>query len=297
MPIPADRPVMDVANENYDVATPTVIPVSKVAARAWLEANMTSAPAITVCQYKPPRGPQKWKPRKAAANDNQTEVLPIIEALRRDDRCSDISWVIRYRLLCDVVGSSLFDDEIGLGERGINIESRSLNPAGAAFDKAFKGMTETSLAGGEISYREPRQTVKQRLSTGQRTVAANDNSDTRTQAPLRLAKSEDERIARIDGQPILAALRVGIGDVLPPFEDAVLDGLTLTEIGGGLGFKWKARSAEAKWRVYSGIDRMRDQWRLIDRHMAAEAAACDRRVEARRAELAAKQAAYLGLAA
>ncbi|QND59846.1 hypothetical protein [Mesorhizobium huakuii] len=158
-------------------------------------------------------------------------------------------------------------------------------------------MTATNLPGGEISYRETRHTVKQRVSVGQRTLASNDDSDTRTQAPLRLMKSEDERIARIDGQPILAALRVGIGNALDPFEDAALDGATLTEIGDRLGFRWKARSAEAKWRVYLAIDRMRDQWRLIERQMAAEAAACRRRVETRRAELIAAQRSYLGTAA
>jgi hypothetical protein len=301
LPIPDERPVMDVANDNNPIRTsfdvPVDIPASKVAARAWLEAAMASAPAITVCKYRPPRGPNKWKPRKIAANDNTPHGIPLIEELRRDGRESDISWVLRYRLLYEVVGASPFDDEIGLGEKGINIEARSLNPGGAAFSNSFNRMTTTTLPGGEISYREPRQTVKQRVSIGQRTIAANDNSDTRTQAPLRLMKSEDERIARIDGEPILAALRVGIGEWLTPFEDAVLDGLTLTEIGDGLGFKWKARSAEAKWRVYLAIDQMRDQWRLIERQMAAEAAACNRRVEARRAELAAERAAYLGLAA
>ncbi|MET3523742.1 hypothetical protein [Mesorhizobium abyssinicae] len=101
----------------------------------------------------------------------------------------------------------------------------------------------------------------------------------------------------IDGQPILAALRAGLGDLLIPFEDAVLDGCTLTEIGEDLRHRWKARSAKAKWVVYGGIDSLRDQWQMIDRQMAAQAAACSRRVDARRNELAPAEAQYLGLAA
>lgn len=292
-----DRPVMDAASQNYDIAVPTVIPSAKVAARHELADLMKTAPAITYCSYRRPRGPNKWKPGKIAANDNEKEVLPVIEALRRDKRESDIHWVLRYRMLCEVVGATPYDDEAGLGEEGINVEARSLRLSGKAFDKSFQKMTAISLPGGEISYREQRHTVKQRVSIGQHTNSVADEDADRTQTPLRLAKSEDERIARIDGQPILAALRAGIGDLLVPLEDAILDGLTMTEIGDSLGFKWKARSAEAKWRVYAGIDRMRDQWRMIDRQMAAEAAACDRRVEVRRNELAAARASYLGLAA
>ncbi|MGO4843010.1 hypothetical protein AB4144_63140, partial [Rhizobiaceae sp. 2RAB30] len=80
-------------------------------------------------------------------------------------------------------------------------------------------------------------------------------------------------------------------------EDAVLGRLTLTEIGASMGYKHKARSARAKVLVYTAIDRLRDQWRLIDRQMKAQEAACERRVEARRAELQADLVRYLGLAA
>jgi hypothetical protein len=110
-------------------------------------------------------------------------------------------------------------------------------------------------------------------------------------------KSEDERIARIDGEPILAALRAGMGDLVHFFEDVVLGQWTLTQLGESLGYKHKARSREAKILVYTAIDRLREQWRLVDRQMAAAAAECNRRVEARRAELKAERAAYLGLAA
>lgn len=293
------KAVFDAANDNAmrtDFVVPISIPPSKAEEREWLAGLMEGQP-ITYGKYHPPRGPMKWKPRKyTAANDN-TEPLPIIEALRRDGRESDIQWVLRYRLLAEVVGATPFDNEIGMGEEGINIEVRSLNPAGAAFEKSFGAMTSTCLPGGEISYRETRRTVKQRVSIGQRTLAGDRDGESRTQVPLRLAKSEDERIARIDGQPILFALRVGLGEHMEPFEKAVLAGDTLTSIGDWLGFRWKARSAEARWRVYGALDRLRDQWRMIDRQMAAEAAACEHRVEARRRELAAEKAAYLGLAA
>ncbi|RWC09102.1 hypothetical protein [Mesorhizobium sp.] len=300
-----DTPVFDVANNNLQVAfeVDTTIPSAKALARRELADLMASAPPITICRYRAPRGPNKWKPRKyAAANDNDAAPLPIVESLRRDRRHDDIPWIIRYRLLCEVVGTSPYDDELDISEEGIGVENRSLHLSGKNFDRPFQraekgGWRGAMLPGGEISYRETRHTVKQRVSVGQRTNAADDENGTRTQTPLRLAKSEDERIARIDGRPILAALRAGLGDLLIPFEDAVLDGCTLTEIGEDLGHRWKARSAKAKWVVYSGIDSLRDQWQMIDRQMGAQAAACSRRVEARRKELAAAEARYLGLAA
>lgn len=301
-----DAPVFDAANKILRVKfeVDTTIPSSKNAARRELESLLAAtAPTITYCRYRPPRGPNPWKPRKyTAANDNDVAPLPIVEALRRDGRHDDIAWIFRYRLLYEVVGTSLYDDEIDMSAEGISVENRSLHVSGKNFEKPFRraeqgGWKADALSGGEISYRETRQTVKQRVSVGQRTNAADDENGNRTQTPLRLAKSEDERIARIDGQPILAALRVGLGDLLVPFEDAALDGCTLTEIGDDLGYKWKARSAKAKWLVYAGIDRLRDQWRMIDRQMAAEAEACKRRVEARRNELAAARSRYLGLAA
>lgn len=294
----ADRPVFDVANQNVptEFEIDTDVPSEKTAARAELDRLMKTAPAITYCRYRPPNRPAKWKPGKyAAANDN-VEPLPIVESLRRDGRASDITWVMRYRMLADVVGATAFDDEIDMSAEGMGVEVRSLNPGGAAFKKSFAKMTDTDLPGGEISYREQRHTVKQRVSVGQRTNAADDDGG-QSQAPLRLAKSEDERIARIDGKPMLAALRVGIGDLTGPFDAAALAGETLTEIGDGMGRRWKARSADAKIAVYTAIDRLRDQWRLIERQMAAQAAACERRVKQRRAELAAIEADYLRQAA
>lgn len=73
--------------------------------------------------------------------------------------------------------------------------------------------------------------------------------------------------------------------------------MTLTEIGEAMGFKWKARSREARVAVYTAIDRLREAWACFDREARREAKECERRVEAHRAQLAARRAAYLGLAA
>ncbi|QND59845.1 hypothetical protein [Mesorhizobium huakuii] len=118
---PVERPVFDMANSNSiktDFRVPTAIPTGKEAARAEL-ARLTAGAVITYCKYRKPRGPQKFKPRKIAANDNTPHGIPLLEELRRDGREADITWVIRYRLLYQVVGVSPFDDEIGLGEEGI----------------------------------------------------------------------------------------------------------------------------------------------------------------------------------
>lgn len=291
-------PVFDRATDraNATIQLGAVIPASKIAARQWLDGILATGPTITYCKYRPPRGPAKWKTRTyVAANDN--EPSPLFEALRRDGREADIPLVMRYRLLVDVVGTSAYDDEIDMAEEGIEVQSRSLKLSGSSFEKSFSGMTATSLPGGEISYREQRQSKTHRMSVGQRTMAANDDTDTRSQVPLRLARSEDDRIARIDGEPVLRALRVCLGELVDIFESAALGFSTLTDLGGELGFKHKARSREAKLRVYTAIDRLRDQWRMIDRQMAAQEAACERRVLARRRELAEQRAAFFGLAA
>ena len=159
------------------------------------------------------------------------------------------------------------------------------------------GWSGTKLSDGEVEYHEQRHTEKQIASKGNKTNPADTMTGIRTQTPLRLASSEDERIARIDGRPILAALRAGLDDLVYFFEDVVLGQQTLTWLGDTLGYKHKARSREARTLVYTAIDRLRDQWRMIDRQMAASAAACERAVEARRAELNAERSRYLGLAA
>lgn len=291
-----DQPVFDVANDNFEVSAPVEIPAGKIAAREMLHRLMMSGPAVTVCKYRPPRGPAKWKPRTyVAANDNESS--PLFEALRRDGRESDIPLILRYRLLVEVVGTSAYDDEIDMAEEGIEVQSRSLKLSGKAFKASFAKMTATNLPGGDISYREQRHTAKQIVSVGQRTMPSGEDSESKSQVPLRFAKSEDQIIARIDGAPILRALRVGLGDLAGIFEDVAIGNATLTWIGERRGFKHKARSREGKVLVYTAIDRLRDQWRMIDRQMAATAAACERRVEARREELAAERATYLGLAA
>lgn len=145
-----DVAVFDVANKNLQVAfeVDTAIPSAKALARRELADLMASAPAITVCRYRPPRGPNKWKPRKyAAANDNDAAPLPIIEALRRDRRHDDIPWIIRYRLLCEVVGTSPYDDELDISDEGISIENRSLHVSGKNFDRLVSAGRERWLDG------------------------------------------------------------------------------------------------------------------------------------------------------
>ena len=295
-----DQPVFDTGKKDRPIEFEigVDIPAGKVAARAELERLIAEQmPIIIYGKTRKPRGPVKWKPKKyVAANDNEP-APPIFEALRRDGRESDIPLIMRYRVLVEVVGTTAYDDKIDLNDEGMNVENRSLRMSGDRFEKDFARMTATSLPGGEISYREQRHTAKQIANSGTRTNQSDTETGIRTQTPLRLVKSEDEAIARIDGEPILAALRAGMGDLAVFFEDAVLGRPTFTELGERLGYKWKARSREAKILLYTAIDRLRDQWRMIERQMAATEAACERRVKDRRAELAAARAAYLGLAA
>ncbi|ODT06977.1 MAG: hypothetical protein ABS58_09310 [Mesorhizobium sp. SCN 65-20] len=117
---------------------------------------------------------------------------------------------------------------------------------------------------------------------------------------FRVAKSRIASAAPAPGRP--PALDVNpFGDRIFSLWDllnlAALGRTALTSIGGALGFKHKARSREAKVRVYAAVDILRDEWRRIEDLQAEAAEACHRRVMARRKELALGRAAYLGRAA
>lgn len=264
-------------------------------------------------EMEEPPAPRTWKPRERnPANSNEPENWPLAEALRRDGRHDDVLLVVRYRSLVtatgtEPIGSSFRFDGVRAGaagssvdEMGLGVEMRSKKLDGVGdVDRAHKaGWPSNSVPGGNISYRETRKSVQQLvISTGHRTIAADEDSNSRSQASLHYGHPEDTIIERMDGRAVLAELRRALGGLAFVLEDAVLGHMTLTWIGEHLGYRNKARSAKAKVLVYTAIDRLRDRWRMIDRQMKAESAACERRVKDRREELRAERVRYLGLAA
>lgn len=318
-----ERPVFDVANDNAirtDFAVPTSIPFQKEAARRLLASRGIGGDvSITIaCENAnlpldrgwrssppEPRQIKPWKPRKIATNDNEPQSWPLLEALRRDARDEDIPWVRRYRLLCEVANACPFHLSVGGGdEKGVNVENRSLHLDGDNFDKPFesgakKDWQGTKLAGGEISYRETRRTVKQRLSVGQRASAMSDETvENHRLTPLRLHMAEDDRLAQIEGNAILTEIneRLGWWD-LASLEDAVLGAMTMTWIGATMRFHNKAAPREGKVAVYTAIDNLKEIWRDIETREARKLDLCEARALARGREITQGKARYLGLAA
>jgi len=303
------------------------IPADKAAARAWLDAMGIGASVSlsAACakadlpvdrgwrgEIKEPAEPSVWKPRKRNSENSDPENWPIMESLRRDRRHDDIPLVVRYESLVDTtgaepVGSNLHFDGVLAGsagssgdEAGLGVEMRSLGLHGVRdVDRAHKaGWPGDKVPGGNISYREARRSVQNLIiGMGHRTLTASDDTTTKSQAALPNSHPEDAIIERMDGRPVLGELRRALGGLGFVFEDAVLARWTLTSIGERLGYKHKARSAKAKVLVYTAIDKLRDRWRLVDRELAGSAAACNRRVDARRREIATNRAAYFGHAA
>lgn len=257
-----------------------------------------------------PPAPREWKPphhKKPKREDLSN--WPLAEALRRDGRGFDIPAVVRYRDLFDSVMVDPFSIAKDVGTRedsGIGFEYRSLKMSGVKeVDKAAKsGWPGDKIPRGEISYRERRTTSRMESHVGTR-AGMSEDGDEPAVSHLDMGYREGDRLARIDGKPILLRIRDAVD--VNPFNDefslwdllnlAALGNSSFTDIGGMLGFKHKARSREAKVRVYTAVDILRDEWGRIKDRQVEEEDRCHRRVMARRAELAAQQAAYLRRAA
>ena len=255
-----------------------------------------------------PETPQHWLDKIArrqaigdgwdgrAANDNH-EPLPLITALSRDGRNDEIGLILRYRLLADLVGGSVYGDTVlaGTGD-GVEVETRTgfldqERLLREAQDREWKSIDE-----GDIVLHETRQTTRQRLSTGLRAKPANDNT-AGAAAPLLLGRGEDAIIARLDATPILRELRAALGPLQAVFEDAALEGATFTAIGEARGYCGKQASAAGRALVYAGVDALSTAWLRIDRRRKEAARSAHAAVRLRRAELAAKRAVNFGLSA
>lgn len=75
-------------------------------------------------------------------------------------------------------------------------------------------------------------------------------------------------IAAIDARPLLYRLQTALGPLMDPFEDAVIGGMTLTEIGknGGIG---QHASGAGKYAVMLGLQCIQSELTIIDRLCAA----------------------------
>lgn len=274
------------ANDNFSQdELPTAIPPDKAAMRVEIE-RLTAGHAVTVCPPRKTRNAIKpWKPARSA-NDNQAPLSwPLAETLRRSGREADIEVCEIYRGLYSVMSASpLQGKDVEMAsednENGLRIEVRSGK------------LTEAKT---EIDYHEVRETAR---TPGISTKATNKGEGTAGERYIATTArfNETTLITQIDMRTTWKDLRTAIRPVLSAFEDACLDGLTMTEIGAARGFVGKPASAVGKALVFAAIDTLTEEWHTIQRYERALAEQAESNVIRFRAKLARRDIEYLGIA-
>jgi len=233
------------ANENFTAdELPTAIPPDKAAMRLEIE-RLTAGHAVTSCPPgRYPDGFTAWKPRKPANDNQQLQSWPLAEALRRAGREADIEICEVYRGLWSVMAADplqgrdpdMGDDE----EEEVHTESRSTINGKEAFDK-FGIVTGT----GEIDYKGVRQLARTPGASRKASHKGDGAHGDRYQVST-ARFNETTLITQIDMRGAWFRLRAAIRPLLAAFEDACLDGITLTEIGEARDFKDKQASAAGR---------------------------------------------------
>ncbi|KAB2700290.1 hypothetical protein F9K79_05180 [Ochrobactrum sp. Kaboul] len=225
---------------------------------------------------------------ESAANDN-LQGWELLRQLRREKRHDDVEAVEFYRGLCSLIASQpLRGFDYGY-DKSMEKEYRSLKLEGEkeVDEAASNGWQDNTVPGGEIEYKEVRKRSKSDLGwthQPKRYVAADD--DTKVKArPFAVKFNENIMIAKIDMRPVLDELRTSLGVGLAPFEDAVLGGKTLTEIGEERGFKGVQASAAGKALINAAINGLRETWDKIKLRQRKEARQAIMNVDRARARL------------
>lgn len=299
---PIESPVFvgTAANDNFTSdELPTAIPPDKAAHRLEIE-RLTAGHPVTACPPgKYPTGRTAWKPISKPANDNrELQSWPLAEALRRARRESDIEVCEVYRGLWSVMAADPLQgrdpdmrdvDEEDVPE--VRTESRSTINGKEAFDK-FGIVTGT----GEIDYKGVRQLARapgaSRKATHKGDGAAGDRYQVTT-----ARFNETTLLTQIDMRAAWDRLRAAIRPLLAAFEDACLDGVTLTEIGEARDFKDKQASAAGRALVFEAIGALSEEWLAIRREERELEAQADRNVIRFRAKRERAINTYLGIAA
>lgn len=225
---------------------------------------------------------------ESAANDN-LQGWELLRQLRREKRHEDVEAVEFYRGLCSLIASQpLRGIDYGY-DASAEKEYRSLKMSGvkdvdAAAKTGFKG---DEVPGGEIEYKEVRKRSLSDLDwehQPKRYSAANDETKVKSR-PFAVKFNENIMIAKIDMRPILQELRSSLGVGLAPFEDAVLGGKTLTEIGEARGFNGKQASAAGKALINAAINGLRETWDRIKSRQRKEARQAITNIDRARARL------------
>ncbi|MDH7788857.1 hypothetical protein QBD01_004905 [Ochrobactrum sp. 19YEA23] len=225
---------------------------------------------------------------ESAANDN-LQGWELLRQLRREKRHEDVEAVEFYRGLCSLIASQ----PLRGFDYGYNASAKKeyrtlkLNGVEEVDEAASKGWQDNAVPGGEIEYKEVRKRGSDDPNwtiPAKRYVAADDNTKVKAR-PFAVKFNENTMIAKIDMRPILEELRAALGVGLAPFEDAVLGGKTLTEIGEARDFKGVQASAAGKALINAAINGLRETWDKIKRRQRQEARQAIMNVDRARARL------------
>ncbi len=224
---------------------------------------------------------------ESAANDN-LQGWELLRQLRREKRHDDVEAVEFYRGLCSLIASQpLRGSDYGYDASADKEYTSDKMTTDDIDEAAAQNWPSTDIPGGEIKYGSVRKRSKSDLNwthPQKQYVAAND--DTKVKArPFAVKFNENVAIAKIDMRPVLEELRAALGVGLAPFEDAVLGGKTLTEIGEARGFKGVQASAAGKALINAAINGLRETWDKIKRRQRKEARQAIMNVDRARARL------------
>lgn len=224
---------------------------------------------------------------ESAANDN-LQGWELLRQLRREKRHDDVEAVEFYRGLCSLIASQpLRGSDYGYDASADKEYTSDKMTTDDIDEAAAQNWPSTDIPGGEIKYGSVRKRSKSDLNwthPQKQYVAAND--DTKVKArPFAVKFNENVMIAKIDMRPVLEELRAALGVGLAPFEDAVLGGKTLTEIGEARGFKGVQASAAGKALINAAINGLRETWDKIKRRQRKEARQAIMNVDRARARL------------
>ncbi len=295
-----DKPIFDVANSIVaeDLYAPSLhISAEKKAAREELAVAMAvTSVKITVCKPKNAPVEREWKPKRRPANDNRELVSwPLLDKLKRDGLHEHAEIVEQYYGLVALMEANPLQGQSPSQADGLHAAERSTINDDDIEDAAAKDWPSDHVKGGDLERKGIRErdkapgTASRARQTDEKTIVV--------MRDMAIKFSERVLIAQIDNRDTLPRLRVALGPLVSPFEDAVLGGSTFGAIGEARHYKGKQAEAAGKVLVMTALHTVINEWASIraERQRAEDQAEAN--VERRRAVLNERQVAFLRRAA
>lgn len=204
-----------------------------------------------------------------STRQSESEAFPLIEALRRDGKHELVGVVLRYRrlvALCEAEPLKGLDYSKSDGGEVVR-ESKKLTPE-ADIDEAAASKWE-SVPDGElkVSTKIKKSKGAHAMPARRTVVATNDNMASgniiKTES-LHVKLTDEVLNEHIDAKPVLAELRSSLGPLVEPFEDAVLGGMSYTEVGRNDGERTQPAVA-GRTLIGRAVGAISVKWQEIDK--------------------------------